>query len=460
MQNQRRVFLALLLVLLLVLSCGTGESSETAESISSAELAGNETDVISATGEVRPARWAELSFPVGGTVSSVHVQEGADVQGGQLVMEVSAVQLGRAVAEAQAALLAAEADLARVKGEAHPQDVAAAEEAVAAALANVSIAEAQVLASEAELSRAQDGVAISQAQVDVAKAGTAVARAELVRAQAGTTSQELASAKAGVDRAQAAVQQAQTAYDRAGGTGDTLEALALEQATLDLRIAQAEHSRLLAGPRQSDLAPARASVQAAQAQETLAKAQAALAESQVTQAQAAVAQSEASVEGMKAQVAQAQAALDRLKAGPSPEEVAVAEAFVARARETLVTAQESLGQAKLTAPFGGTVGMIHVQEGEEVLPGQPVLVAGDLTTLRVETTDLDEIDVARVQPGQQADLTFDALPEKTLRGRVVRVAPMSTPGQAAVSYAVIIEFEETDPALRWGMTAFVDISVE
>ena len=263
-----------------------------------------------------------------------------------------------------------------------------------------------------------------------------------------------------MDRAQAAVQQAQTAYDRAGGTGDTLEALALEQATLDLRIAQAEHIRLLAGPRQSDLAPARASVQAAQAQETLAKAQAALAESQVAQAQAAVAQSEASVEGMKAQVAQAQAAVDRLKAGPSPEEVAVAEAFVARARETLVTAQESLGQAKLTAPFAGTVGMIHVQEGEEVLPGQPVLVTGDLTTLRVETTDLDEIDVARVQPGQLADLTFDALPEKTLRGRVVRVAPMSTPGQAAVSYAVIIEFEETDPALRWGMTAFVDIRVD
>jgi hypothetical protein len=37
---------------------------------------------------------------------------------------------------------------------------------------------------------------------------------------------------------------------------------------------------------------------------------------------------------------------------------------------------------------------------------------------------------------------------------------MSTPGQAATSYAVIIEFEETHPALRWGMTAFADISVD
>jgi hypothetical protein len=42
----------------------------------------------------------------------------------------------------------------------------------------------------------------------------------------------------------------------------------------------------------------------------------------------------------------------------------------------------------------------------------------------------------------------------------VRIAPMSTPGQVATSYAVIIEFDEVDPALRWGMTAFVDIRVE
>ena len=44
-----------------------------------------------------------------------------------------------------------------------------------------------------------------------------------------------------------------------------------------------------------------------------------------------------------------------------------------------------------------------------------------------------------------------------LPGRVIRVAPLSTPGQAATTYKVIIEFTEIDPALRWGMTAFVDI---
>ena len=94
------------------------------------------------------------------------------------------------------------------------------------------------------------------------------------------------------------------------------------------------------------------------------------------------------------------------------------------------------------------------------MPGQPVLVLGDLDTLQVETTDLDEIDIARIQTGQRADLTFDALPEEVLTGEVVRIAPMSTPGQAATTYKVIVEFDEIDPALRWGMTAFVDIWIK
>jgi multidrug resistance efflux pump len=260
---------------------------------------------------------------------------------------------------------------------------------------------------------------------------------------------------------------AQAEYDRSDRGSDSPQALALEQATLDLQIIQSDYDRLVAGPRQTDLGPIRANIEVAKAQVPLAEAQVAQAQTQVAQAETQVIQAEAAmtqalagVEATGAQTAQAQAALDRLQVGATLEEIAVAEAAVAQAREAVATAQALLDQARLTAPFDGTVGLVYVRHGEEVLPGQTVLLLGDLTTLRVETTDLDEIDVARVQPGQEADLTFDAIPEKELAGRVKRVAPMSTPGQSATTYTVIIEFEETDPALRWGMTAFVDISTE
>ena len=94
-----------------------------------------------------------------------------------------------------------------------------------------------------------------------------------------------------------------------------------------------------------------------------------------------------------------------------------------------------------------------------LLQHEPVITLGDLTTLRVETTDLDEIDVGRVVVGQTADVTFDALPERVFTGRVTHISPMAEPGTGGVNYTVVLELDELDPAIRWGMTAFVDIEV-
>ncbi len=459
MKSRRLIVLVLFVALLPLAGCGGDSSAARAESSGTAVPDQGNTNVVSATGEVRPARWAGLTFSVDGRVQAILVEEGQAVTAGQPLIQLDAVRLVRAVAEAQSALTAAEADLARLKAGAHPQDVAAAEQVVAAAKADIQMAEAGVDAAEAALSQAQAGVSVAQAQVAVAQAGVKVAQAELAMAQAGARPEEMSAAQAALDQARAAVKVAQTNHDRAGGASNTAEALALEQATLGLQIAQAKYDGLAAGPRPADLAPLRAGVQAAQAQLALVKAQATAIGAQVPSAQAAVAQAEAAQTAAQAQAGQAQAALDRLRAGPTAEELAVAEAAVARAREALLTAQAVRDQATLAAPFDGTVALIQVRPGEQVLPGTPVLMFGDLSAVQVETTDLDEVDVGRVQPGQRVSLTFDALPDKVLAGRVVRIASMAAPGQGATAYTVVIAFDEIDPALRWGMTAFVDIEV-
>jgi multidrug resistance efflux pump len=106
------------------------------------------------------------------------------------------------------------------------------------------------------------------------------------------------------------------------------------------------------------------------------------------------------------------------------------------------------------------VGLVNTRVGEFVAPGQALIALGDLTTLRVETTDLDEIDVARVMDGQSVGVTFDSLPERVFAGTVTRISPMATSGSGGVNYTVVVELDDVDPALRWGMTAFVDIEVE
>jgi multidrug resistance efflux pump len=112
------------------------------------------------------------------------------------------------------------------------------------------------------------------------------------------------------------------------------------------------------------------------------------------------------------------------------------------------------------APFAGTVGMVDTRVGALVVSGQPLVTLGDLDTLRVETTDLDEIDVVKVYVGQQVDVSFDALPEQVFAGEVTRISPMAAPGSGGVNYTVVIALDDVDPAVKWGMTAFVDIEVE
>ena len=144
------------------------------------------------------------------------------------------------------------------------------------------------------------------------------------------------------------------------------------------------------------------------------------------------------------------------RAGPDPEDVALAEARITNAEAQLAAAQAAIEDRELLAPFDGVISALHVNPGEWVTPGSPVLLIGNLDQMQVETTDLGEIDVAQILVGDPAMVTFDSLPELALQGTVSRIAPMSTEG-AGVNYPVIIALDEIPAALRWGMTAFVDI---
>jgi multidrug resistance efflux pump len=160
-----------------------------------------------------------------------------------------------------------------------------------------------------------------------------------------------------------------------------------------------------------------------------------------------------------AQAQAAQARLDFLNAQPFPEAVAIAEANVEQAQADLEAAQARLSQATIVAPFGGTVTQVFVDASEFIGAAQPVVQMGDLTGLRVETTDLNEVDVARVAVGDSAVVTLDALPSVSIDGQVTRIAPKASEG-SGVNYTVIIELSDIPEAVRWGMTAFVEIEVE
>jgi HlyD family secretion protein len=162
---------------------------------------------------------------------------------------------------------------------------------------------------------------------------------------------------------------------------------------------------------------------------------------------------------LEAQIEKGYRDYETYSAGPDPDDVTLAQTHVKNAEAQLTAAQATLADLELVAPFDGVIAAVHINPSEWVAPGSPILLIADLENLRVETTDLGEIDVAQISVGDIAVVTFDALPDLVLEGTVVSIAPKSDVG-SGVNYTVILEINEVHPELRWGMTAFVDIDLE
>lgn len=131
---------------------------------------------------------------------------------------------------------------------------------------------------------------------------------------------------------------------------------------------------------------------------------------------------------------------------------ALLEARVTAAEAGLAAARKALENYSLEAPFAGTVTDIYLEIGQ--LVGPEVLAArlADLGQFQVETSDLTELEVVRIQAGQAVEIVPDALPELTLPGTVERIGESFTTQSGDITYTVVIRLDETDPALRWGMT--------
>ena len=89
--------------------------------------------------------------------------------------------------------------------------------------------------------------------------------------------------------------------------------------------------------------------------------------------------------------------------------------------------------------------------------GSPMVRLADLTTLQIETDDLTELNVVRVEEGAPAIVTFDAIPGLTTTGKVVRIKPLGENKQGDMTYTVVVQPDQLDDRLRWNMTAAVAI---
>ncbi|MCL4848832.1 MAG: HlyD family efflux transporter periplasmic adaptor subunit [Acidobacteria bacterium] len=194
--------------------------------------------------------------------------------------------------------------------------------------------------------------------------------------------------------------------------------VALQQA--EVHGAAADLAELEAGSRPEEISQGEAALARARAEEERWRAeaarQAALYEQDIVSAREREA-AQAALEVARALVRDAEERLTLLRKGPRHERIAQARARLERARQALGLSQTRLDDAMLVAPISGIVLSEHVEPGEYVSPGTPVVTIGALADVWLRAY-IDQPDLGRVKVGQRARLTTDTYPDKVYDGVV------------------------------------------
>jgi len=122
--------------------------------------------------------------------------------------------------------------------------------------------------------------------------------------------------------------------------------------------------------------------------------------------------------------------------------------------------KEKLKDYEIRAKISGEITDLSdtIKKGDQVSPST---VLGKITTKeKIIKISLNEIDAAKIKIGQKAILTFDAVPELTLTGKVIEIDKVGTVSQGVTSYGIKISLDTDDERIKTGMSVNAEIIVE
>ena len=380
------------------------------------KVSGPQDDLLTASGSIQ-ADSIRIASELGGRIAEIHVSKGQAVQVGEELVVLDSTQVLDKLTEAQAAVAAAEAELALAQ--AGPRA-----EQIAAARAMLSLAEAQRDGAMSGWENAQDALDHPQdLDAEIVQARTRVKLAE----------QAAFLAQAQLDKEKIVAQQKREGSKQRDAADLQVKAFeeALSAAQADMTTAQTALDWLWA-IRNRPLG-------------LMAQVHAAKAQYQVAEGGVAV----------------SQASLDDLLAGPTDEEIAVAEANVRLAQSQVEILEANLTKFTLTNPVDGIVLNQTLQVGELAAPAATILNVADLSNLTL-TVYVPVDSIGEVQLGQAVQVAVDSFPSRTFEGEVSHISddPEFTPRNVATKeerlntvYAVEIRLDNSEGLLKPGMPA-------
>ena len=339
------------------------------------------TNVLIASGSVE-GESVSLVSELGGQIVGIYADEGDLVEAGQVLAKLDDSLLLAKLAQTEAAVVAAEANLASVQAGTHPAEILAARAMLRQAIAERNAAKTVWEGLQTILCEPQE----IEAQLVGAQTAVDLATIQIVQAEA-----ELASAI--VERDQ---------Y-RAQGSLEEKKLYAIHNYSVEAANAALDVAR-------ANLAGTQENLAALQALRTNPLALA----SQVHSAEAAF---KIAVAG----VGVAAARLDELQAGARPEEVEVAIAQVAQAEASSAILQAQIDKMTLFAPADGVVTSRSAQPGEAAIAGATLVTVAKLDEVNL-TIYIPEDKLDRVYLSQEVEVQADSFADRVFTGTVSHIS--------------------------------------
>jgi HlyD family secretion protein len=129
-----------------------------------------------------------------------------------------------------------------------------------------------------------------------------------------------------------------------------------------------------------------------------------------------------------------------------------------QAKNKINDLKEDLNDYYITAPLSGILSTLNMKKGDLITSNQ--IIGTIITNQKIAKISLNEIDAAKVKVGQNAILTFDALPDLKIKGKVIEISPVGKEEQGVVSYDVKISLEKENREIKPGMSVNAEVIID
>jgi HlyD family secretion protein len=406
------------------------------------------TSSVTGSGNVEPQAESNVNFKVAGILTEIDVHVGDHVVAGQKLATIDSTAEQNALTQAQANLATAEANLQSVETPLTQNQITQLQDNVANAQQSYNDTVTQVNQTNSQdaalVAVDQNQLTIDQAALNASfsyqqdKAKLATDQAQLTTATTKFTADGCVLANAPFSTNPCMSDFTAVLTDQATVTADQ------NKLTLDTALVTADQNKL---------------------NQDTAKQQ-----TDKTNGQRSINQAAASLTSAQDQL--------NTQTESKPNQIASAKASVLSAQASVATAQQNLDETTLVSPMDGMVNSINGVVGETTSPGggttpeapgsqaplptsstsSAFMVIGNVSGLEV-VIPFAESDASRLAVKQDAQVTFDAVPNLTISGHVIAVASSATLTSGVVNYYVTISLNQADRSLKQGMTANVTVTV-